>query len=470
MSNRCENSHLLTVLLLGVFIAVPSVHAEILTFQQGVSGYGGSRDTSIRWAFEANYFMTPNADGTFAAINSEGPHASVGAYEYLSTNGGVSSVLEVGQFFNKPIGFAGRAGPIYRFSRMAIRFRDLIGTSSGQVPPDATITNATLKLYNTYDLGAAGASSGSPDDPGFAKEPQLNQGLIQLSPMLVPIVWGTSDGAASKGESTGRARRRGRGHWWSRGETCGYPDTPDDPFIAETSCGPVPAGSPPATDPGGCYGVGCLGYGNSGIGTTLWGRHWVIADGFEGDYDPTDLAAVEVFQDAAEGFKEFDVTPLVIDGRISQLGVYLTALGNEPATLEKNFGQAYRSSEFGGANPSPEDLATRPILVVEFEPMAIRLPGDASGDGIMDVVDLGIVGANFNLMGVEFGDGDFNDDGVVDVADLAIVGANWSAAKGSSNLQTHYLSGADQTVPEPTSMAVMALGSVLLLRLNRQVA
>ena len=179
---------------------------------------------------------------------------------------------------------------------------------------------------------------------------------------------------------------------------------------------------------------------------------------------------MEVFQDAAEGFKEFDVTPLVIDGRISQLGVYLTALGNEPATLEKNFGQAYRSSEFGGANPSPEDLATRPILVVEFEPMAIRLPGDASGDGIMDVVDLGIVGANFNLMGVEFGDGDFNDDGVVDVADLAIVGANWSAAKGSSNLQTHCLSGADQTVPEPTSMAVMALGSVLLLRLNRQVA
>ena len=99
MSNRCENSKLLAVLLLGILIAVTPVHAEILIFQQGVSGYGGSRDTSIRWAFEANYFMTPNADGTFAAIHPEGPHASVGAYEYLSTNGGVSSDLEVGQFF-----------------------------------------------------------------------------------------------------------------------------------------------------------------------------------------------------------------------------------------------------------------------------------------------------------------------------------------------------------------------------------
>ena len=55
-------------------------------------------------------------------------------------------------------------------------------------------------------------------------------------------------------------------------------------------------------------------------------------------------------------------------------------------------------------------------------------------------------------------------------AKIGIVGANGSAAKGASNLQTHHLSGADQTVPEPTSMAVMALGGVLLLRLNRQVA
>jgi len=51
--------------------------------------------------------------------------------------------------------------------------------------------------------------------------------------------------------------------------------------------------------------------------------------------------------------------------------------------------------------------------------------GDASRDGVVDVSDLGILGANFNKANAQWMHGDFNGDGFVDVADLGIIGANW---------------------------------------------
>ncbi|MBH07254.1 MAG: hypothetical protein CMJ20_13160 [Phycisphaeraceae bacterium] len=54
-----------------------------------------------------------------------------------------------------------------------------------------------------------------------------------------------------------------------------------------------------------------------------------------------------------------------------------------------------------------------------------KLHGDANGDGVVDVQDLGILGANFNLTGRLASEGDFNADGLVDVEDLGILGANW---------------------------------------------
>ena len=57
------------------------------------------------------------------------------------------------------------------------------------------------------------------------------------------------------------------------------------------------------------------------------------------------------------------------------------------------------------------------------------LPGDANGDGVVDVADLGILGANFAGTEAQFTDGDFNGDRAVDVADLGILGANWGASQ-----------------------------------------
>ena len=40
-----------------------------------------------------------------------------------------------------------------------------------------------------------------------------------------------------------------------------------------------------------------------------------------------------------------------------------------------------------------------------------QLLGDANEDGVVDIEDLGILGANFNLSDRQRSEGDFNDDG-----------------------------------------------------------
>jgi hypothetical protein len=49
-------------------------------------------------------------------------------------------------------------------------------------------------------------------------------------------------------------------------------------------------------------------------------------------------------------------------------------------------------------------------------------PGDANGDGVVDLADLNLVLANF---GQTTDQGDVNGDGVVDLADLNLVLANF---------------------------------------------
>ena len=54
------------------------------------------------------------------------------------------------------------------------------------------------------------------------------------------------------------------------------------------------------------------------------------------------------------------------------------------------------------------------------------LPADFNGDGLVDIVDLDIQGANWGT-GTELVHGDANGDGVVDILDLTTVGANWGS-------------------------------------------
>ena len=122
------------------------------------------------------------------------------------TNGGGTDILEAGQFFQKLTGAVKmgqssiESGPVIRYARFFIRFRDVFGTAAGQVPPDVPITSAKLHLYNDNDLGPERAKS-TPDGeftPEIETTPKLNAGTIGLYPMLVSPRWGTNDGLANK--------------------------------------------------------------------------------------------------------------------------------------------------------------------------------------------------------------------------------------------------------------------------------
>ena len=90
---------------------------------------------------------------------------------------------------------------------------------------------------------------------------------------------------------------------------------------------------------------------------------------------------------------------------------------------------------------------------------SVFIPGDANGDGMVDVADLGVLGANFNQSNMTFADGDFNDDGIVDVADLGILGANWSASQAAGNTSA--------LVPEPTTLSLLAMSVLMVGRRRR---
>lgn len=70
------------------------------------------------------------------------------------------------------------------------------------------------------------------------------------------------------------------------------------------------------------------------------------------------------------------------------------------------------------------------------------VPGDANGDGSVDLLDLDILGQNFGLTPATLAQGDFNGDGSVDLLDLDILGQNFGAMAATA-------------VPEPSSLLLM---------------
>ncbi len=95
-------------------------------------------------------------------------------------------------------------------------------------------------------------------------------------------------------------------------------------------------------------------------------------------------------------------------------------------------------------------------IVVSIIDMNPSIPGDANDDGVVDVADLGIVGANFNQIDTIFNQGNFNDDDITDVADLGILGANWTASQATGN--------ASALVPEPTTLSLLMMSVLVAVR------
>ena len=90
--------------------------------------------------------------------------------------------------------------------------------------------------------------------------------------------------------------------------------------------------------------------------------------------------------------------------------------------------------------------------------------GDFDFDGDVDNADIGVVTGNFTGSGVGLGmtyaQGDIDGDGDVDNADIgAVAGAFTGSLASGSSIAT--------SIPEPTSLALLGIGGLLLTRRRR---
>jgi hypothetical protein len=95
-----------------------------------------------------------------------------------------------------------------------------------------------------------------------------------------------------------------------------------------------------------------------------------------------------------------------------------------------------------------------------------RIPGDANGDRMVDVGDLGILAANYGkLFGANWAQGDFNGDGAVDVGDLGILAANYGTNASSANWSADYAKAFGTSADDDTDDAAGSVCSGLGLPL-----
>lgn len=86
----------------------------------------------------------------------------------------------------------------------------------------------------------------------------------------------------------------------------------------------------------------------------------------------------------------------------------------------------------------------------------ILLLGDADRNGVVNDLDLAILQQNLGMSGAVWDDGDFDGDGMVSLYDAYLLLTNYSPSMPQSATLS--------AVPEPASLALLALGGMTLLR------
>lgn len=92
-------------------------------------------------------------------------------------------------------------------------------------------------------------------------------------------------------------------------------------------------------------------------------------------------------------------------------------------------------------------------------------------DNVVDVLDLDILGQNYNQSGKIWTQADFNRDGIVDILDLDVMGQNYNQSGGANTVYSFQASGAGAgvtAVPEPASIALVAMALMACAAMARR--
>jgi hypothetical protein len=87
-------------------------------------------------------------------------------------------------------------------------------------------------------------------------------------------------------------------------------------------------------------------------------------------------------------------------------------------------------------------------------------PGDANGDGIVDLQDFGLLKDNFGItQGATWAQGDFTGDGAIDLQDFGILKDHFGHTTGDNPVTA---------VPEPATLSLLALGAAVVVGRKRR--
>ncbi|MCC6680603.1 MAG: PEP-CTERM sorting domain-containing protein [Phycisphaeraceae bacterium] len=97
-----------------------------------------------------------------------------------------------------------------------------------------------------------------------------------------------------------------------------------------------------------------------------------------------------------------------------------------------------------------------------LEDLAALHPGDANGDGMVNLSDLQILGDNWQSTTATWAEADFTGDGNVNLSDLQILGDNWGFGTTPDVAFDEALAGV--VIPEPATAGLVMLGAFTLVK------